>query len=206
MTASSAPTTTANAQYTNDNAFETAILNSTNTYRTQHNATALTWNTTLATYATTYASKCNWAHSGGPSGENLAEEYANVTDAVDGWGDERNKYNFNNGGFSEATGHFTQLVWKATTSVGCGRMDCDGKGGSAQGWFVVCEYYPAGNVQGDYGQEVGREVRTFVVKGAGEAEGTVRYLVQKMNGVERRRGSWWGVGIVGVGMLVGMVS
>lgn len=129
-----------------------------------------------------------------------------MTDAVDGWGDERNKYNFNNGGFSEATGHFTQLVWKATTSVGCGRMDCDGKGGSAQGWFVVCEYYPAGNVQGDYGQEVGREVRTFVVKGAGEAEGTVRYLVQKMNGVERRRGSWWGVGIVGVGMLVGMVS
>lgn len=108
-----------------------------------------------------------------------------MTDAVDGWGDERNKYNFNNGGFSEATGHFTQLVWKATTSVGCGRMDCDGKGGSAQGWFVVCEYYPAGNVQGDYGQEVGREVRTFVVKGAGEAEGTVRYLVQKMNGVKK---------------------
>lgn len=64
-----------------------------------------------------------------------------MTDAVDGWGEERNKYNFRDGGFSEATGHFTQLVWKASTDVGCGRVDCDGKGGSAQGWFVVCEYW-----------------------------------------------------------------
>jgi len=34
---------------------------------------------------------------------------------------------------------FTQLVWKSSTSVGCGRMRCSTK------WIVVCEYWPKGN-------------------------------------------------------------
>ncbi|KAK4695860.1 hypothetical protein P7C71_g1964, partial [Lecanoromycetidae sp. Uapishka_2] len=207
MTASTIPASTspASAQYTSDSDFQAAILNSTNTYRTQHNATALVWNDTLATYAATYATKCDWGHSHGPSGENLAEDYANVTDAVDGWGDEREKYDFGNGGFSEATGHFTQLVWKATTSVGCGRVDCDGKGGSAQGWFVVCEYWPAGNVEGQFAQEVGREIRTFTVKGGGEAAGYIKYLVNKVNGAGKRSWSGWGIWLVGLGILVGIL-
>lgn len=129
-----------------------------------------------------------------------------MTDAVDGWGDERTKYSFANGGFSEATGHFTQLVWRSSTSVGCGRVQCDGKGGTAYGWFVVCEYWPAGNVEGAYAQEVGREVKTVTVKGGGEAAGHIKYIYEKLNGAERRRGSWWGVGIVGLGMVVGFWS
>jgi hypothetical protein len=68
-------------------------------------------------------------------------------------------YDFKKGEFSHETGHFTQLVWKATDSVGCGRTECDGKGGDeAPGWFVVCNYYPAGNVVGLFTENVQAEV------------------------------------------------
>lgn len=101
-------------------------------------------------------------------------------------------------GFTEETGHFTQLVWKSTKQVGCAAVNCgyskndnskrdneDGgrEGGSgkkliaprfdeedddeeergglkgskvardeprAQGWYVVCEYTPPGNVVGQH--------------------------------------------------------
>ncbi len=71
--------------------------------------------------------------------------------AVDAWGDERALYTFSSSdptGFSEATGHFTQLVWQSTQATGCGWTDCDGKNG-LDGIYVVCEYWPAGNVVGD---------------------------------------------------------
>ncbi|PTB38129.1 hypothetical protein M441DRAFT_60410 [Trichoderma asperellum CBS 433.97] len=136
--------------------FTSAILNSTNTYRRQYNASSLSWNTTLEKFATSYLQSdttCRFAHSGGPYGENLAIGYANATASVEAWGNEEEKYNFNDPGFSEETGHFTQLVWKTTTTVGCGRKLC-----GTRGWFVVCEYWPRGNVGGEYGEEVDRNI------------------------------------------------
>ncbi len=136
--------------------FTSAVLNSTNTYRTQHNASALSWNKTLADYASGYLHDvtCDFKHSGGPYGENLAMGYRNATDSVNAWGDERRKYDFGEPGFSEETGHFTQLVWRATKGVGCGRRLCGDKG-----WYLVCEYWPPGNVGGEYAAEVEREVK-----------------------------------------------
>lgn len=45
------------------------------------------------------------------------------------------------------------MVWKSTTEVGCGVTNCpegsSSDGNAAQGWYVVCEYQPAGNIVGD---------------------------------------------------------
>ncbi|KAH9860315.1 hypothetical protein J1614_011645 [Plenodomus biglobosus] len=142
------------AEYTDDTRFRAAVLDVTNTYRKQHNATAVEWNSTLADYAASWGEDCEFKHSGGPYGENLAAGYANVTDSIVGWGEEREQYNFDGGEFSSSTGHFTQLVWKNTTQVGCSRTECNagqqGGDGDAPGWYLVCEYSPAGNVIGAF--------------------------------------------------------
>ena len=41
--------------------------------------------------------------------------------------------------------HFSQIVWKTTTTVGCAVSYCDTRILSGNyGWFVVCNYGPAG--------------------------------------------------------------
>ena len=49
--------------YTSDSAFTAAVVNSTNVYRTQHNASALAWNASLAAYAQNWANGCVFHHS-----------------------------------------------------------------------------------------------------------------------------------------------
>ncbi|ROW03632.1 hypothetical protein VPNG_07195 [Cytospora leucostoma] len=165
ITVTAAPNIPSTApQFTNTALFTSAVLNSTNFYRREHNASAVSWNDTLASYASSYlssmgslspdsGSECDFAHSGGPYGENLAIGCGDVTGCVGLWGDEREEYDFDNPGFSEETGHFTQLVWKDTTAVGCGRRLC-----GERAWYLVCEYWPRGNVIGEFGEEVGRNV------------------------------------------------
>ena len=41
-----------------------------------------------------------------------------------------------------AAGHFTQIVWKGTGSVGCATIDC--RRSSLGMWYTVCNYYPPG--------------------------------------------------------------
>jgi hypothetical protein len=43
---------------------------------------------------------------------------------MDGWDLERVNLDQDNPGFSESTGHFTQIEWKASTQVGCSRTQC----------------------------------------------------------------------------------
>ncbi len=127
ITASSTPQPTSSS-YTNAATFEKDMLDAHNFYRGEHGVGELKWNTTSATFAASWAKACNFEHSGEPTGENLAAGYANATASVDAWGLERISYNFKKPtGFSEKTGHFTQLVWSNTTTVGCGVTSCQGK-------------------------------------------------------------------------------
>lgn len=54
-------------------------------------------------------------------GENIAYQYGYNNPLYLGylWYDEVTQYNFYNPGFSDATGHFTQLVWLDSTELGC---------------------------------------------------------------------------------------
>jgi hypothetical protein len=58
-------------------------------------------------------------------------------------------YNYASPGYSSTTGHFTQLVWKATSQIGCAAVTCpDGSiftGYGQNSLYLVCEYYVPGN-------------------------------------------------------------
>jgi uncharacterized protein YkwD len=133
-----------------------ALLDAHNRVRAKHCAPALSWSPKLAQVAQQWASSlraqgCKFGHSGGRYGENLAAGTAGTLDGrsvTDMWYGEIKKYSFPNGGFSMETGHFTQVVWKQTTQLGCGMTTCRGMD------IWVCEYDPPGNVQGMYRQNV----------------------------------------------------
>lgn len=89
------PTIASNApEFTNATVFTSAVINSTNFVRSEFNASDVSWNQTLADFATSYlasmgsldldnGSECNWAHSGGPYGENIALGCNSVTGCID---------------------------------------------------------------------------------------------------------------------------
>ncbi|KAG0225122.1 hypothetical protein BGW42_004635 [Actinomortierella wolfii] len=123
------------------------ILNDHNYYRSLHGAPPLTWNDGAAYHGYNHIQACEFRHSGSREfGENLAAGYQSFSQAIAAWYNEVNKYDYNRPGFSGATGHFTQVVWRSTTSVGCAKKYC----GS---WTIyICNYSPPGNIVGNNGQ------------------------------------------------------
>lgn len=133
-----------------------AVLAQTNKYRAQHRAPALTWDNSLAQQGQNWANRCVFEHSSMGNGENLwaGSGGFNGASAVTSWYDEIKDYNWNYPGFSMSTGHFTQLVWKSTTKVGCGLKKCSSMMGMSNAYFLVCEYSPPGNYQGEFPSNV----------------------------------------------------
>ncbi len=124
----------------------------------------LTWSDELASIAQRHADEladagCRLVHSSNGFGENLAW-YAGRTatpeEVVRAWASERECYTF--GTFmgtddctsacddSGGCGHYTQLVWRNTSLVGCGVADCGEGFGHEEVW--VCNYDPPGNFVG----------------------------------------------------------
>ncbi|KAF8912841.1 CAP domain-containing protein [Gymnopilus junonius] len=154
----SAPAPASGNDGTTSNADIQAYLAGHNTIRAQHGASPLTWNDNLASKAQQWANNCKFVHSGGslgPFGENLAagtgSDYGIAT-AIKSWTDEVSQYNPNN----PVPSHFTQVVWKATTEVGCAVQSCSGIFAASFGLakFFVCEYSVQGNVIGEFAQNV----------------------------------------------------
>lgn len=127
-----------------------------NSYRILHGVAPLTWSDTVAASAQAYAETCPSSHSGSGYGENLAWATYDMgeNNVVQLWYDEEAFYDYNNPGFSSETGHFTQIVWKGTTEIGCGfATGCD------HSWpymtnVWVCQYNPPGNYFGEFAENV----------------------------------------------------
>lgn len=50
-------------QFTDDSTFQDAILNSTNVFRAQHNASSVVWNATLAHFGQVWSDGCIFKHT-----------------------------------------------------------------------------------------------------------------------------------------------
>jgi len=122
----------------------------------------LTWDPALAAIAQAWASKCtdNDAPIGlvdhnpnrgvgyqGSVGENIfgSSATASAQQAVGSWVAELSSYDYAKNTCSRVCGHYTQVVWKTTTKVGCAVYKC---AGLKYGGTLVCNYSPAGNVTG----------------------------------------------------------
>lgn len=141
--------------------FAQDMLNAHNQYRAKHGAPALMLDPAMSASAQKWADHLAGAekfeHSkGSGDGENLAAMWGGRHtgfSATKAWYDEVENYNFDRPDFSMTTGHFTQVVWKASTKLGVAvACNTGGKGGQ----LVVARYDPPGNMQGQFPANVRR--------------------------------------------------
>lgn len=142
--------------------FEARILHAHNTVRAAYHLPALAWDETLAEHAGVWAHHLaetgtfehDQQHHEGhvDEGENLwmgtAGAYT-LEEMVGGWASEQRV--FREGVFPDVSttgswhdvGHFTQMIWKSTTAVGCAISTGHGND------VLVCRYSPPGNYIGE---------------------------------------------------------
>lgn len=146
-------------------------LDAHNKVRRAHNLPPLTWSDKLANYAQQWANRsakvrnCGMKHRPQQGrykqehGENLwwasPRTWSNglrelqpitIQRVVKDWADEQPFYDYasNTCKPGEQCGHYTQIVWRETTQVGCAYQQCADK---SQLW--VCNYNPPGNYIGE---------------------------------------------------------
>ena len=137
-----------------DSEFAKQMIRFHNEKRALHEDTGpLTWSDDLAVIAQNLANQydCSGVLYEGYSqyGENLAFG-CGWEDCFALWYDEISLYNYSIPMYSPDTGHFTQIVWKDSTEVGCGYKSCPGW----WGYYMVCEYNPKGNMLWSFKENV----------------------------------------------------
>ncbi|KAF1938842.1 PR-1-like protein [Clathrospora elynae] len=153
--------------------YQAAVLFHHNAARANHNAEPLTWDADCEANARIAAKKCTFEHfipQGAGEGQNLFTVSGNAFNVTAGITESWYKGElepmmpyFGQKDIPDEVfhrvGHLTQLVWKSTTRVGCVSLDCGGAmvvndKSSTMNKYTVCNYSPAGNVGGEYAENV----------------------------------------------------
>ncbi|KAH9443722.1 hypothetical protein Pst134EA_025484 [Puccinia striiformis f. sp. tritici] len=129
-----------------------------NKWRAQYKATPLKWSESLVAASKRLTDACVWKHTpNNRYGENMAAGQPSIQEVVTGWVAGPNERDIFKGANSKPT-HFTQVVWLATTELGCFKTTCRNVRGlnlpQSPVVFWACSYNPPGNVIGQIGQNV----------------------------------------------------
>lgn len=115
----------------------------------------VTWNQSAANLASDWAARCDFMHRDPNTlGENIfaSTNSRTPTQVVNSWAAEKANYTYatNSCAVGQACGHYTQIVWRASTGIGCATQTCTtGSPFGSGAWsFTVCNYAPAGNIVG----------------------------------------------------------
>lgn len=129
------------------------LLDKHNEWRAKYNTPALVWDDAVALVAQDWANQMAasgvFAHrQGNKYGENIwagSAGFFPITSSIDNWGGEEQNYdvNTNTCATGKVCGHFTQVVWRNTARLGCGKATGNGND------YVVCNYDPPGNFVGE---------------------------------------------------------
>lgn len=167
--------------------FQQAVVDHHNYHRANHSAPNIAWDQTLADTAMTIAKTCVYAHSmnvnGGGYGQNIAagEGASDISTTISDlfYNGEVNKftqYGEANPDMStfESWGHFSQIVWKDSTKVGCATWKCSSGltnfDSPSNPYFTVCNYSPPGNFGGEYGANIGASLNQATVPGSANVD------------------------------------
>jgi uncharacterized protein YkwD len=133
------------------------VLSAHNLYRAKHCVPPLSWSPALAISSQRWADRCIFDHQEeSDDGENLFWGTAGAfsqEQVVESWYEEIAAYSFSAPRVNDETGHFTQIVWRASKRLGCAVARCRGND------FWVCRYAPAGNDEGRMTQNVSKPCR-----------------------------------------------
>jgi hypothetical protein len=144
------------------NADKNSVITHINKYRSKHQSPPLSWDNTVSNFAQ------NWSyyllmnnlfqHSNSKLyGENLsyfqgynATPLELIIKSIDIWYEEVSKYDFNNPGYINGTGHFTCLIWKSSTICGFGYS----LNKSTNEVIISMNTSPPGNILGKFAENV----------------------------------------------------
>jgi uncharacterized protein YkwD len=162
-----AGTAPSSSEESNNTDFINTILGIHNRERAAVGVPALVWSDILAADAQEYADhlvatgkfehmweseSTEWSQKAHGANENLAWQGGHSTDPAaqaalaEFWVNEKKDFHGTYNG--AVNGHYTQMIWKATTELGCGIAT--GPGAGLYGWngdrdVLVCRYLPSGN-------------------------------------------------------------
>lgn len=129
------------------------LLRAHNAVRAEVGTPPLAWSEPVAQSAKQYAERCKWGHSSTSYGENLyaASSGGSPDDVVTTWANEKKFYDRSSGKcVGGECGHYSQVVWSKTATVGCAKATCSTGSPMGGGSWVywVCQYDPPGNYTG----------------------------------------------------------